>query len=84
MRRLAQNRRVPVAAPSYLAARGAPERIEDLAQHDCIVLRENDRDYGLTTVAVRGGPSRAEHVVWSPRGLSPAAAAFLALLDVPA
>lgn len=39
---------------------------------------------GVTTVAVRGGPCRAEHVVWSRRGLSPAASAFLALLGVEA
>ncbi len=39
---------------------------------------------GVTTVAVRGGPCRAEHVVWSRRGLSPAASAFLALLSVEA
>nr|WP_281366671.1 LysR substrate-binding domain-containing protein [Nocardioides thalensis] len=39
---------------------------------------------GVTTIAVRGGPSRAEHVVWSRRGPSPAAAAFLARLGVAA
>ncbi|MEV1246236.1 LysR substrate-binding domain-containing protein [Nonomuraea sp. NPDC050022] len=47
MRRLAENRRVPCAAPSYLDRRGAPTGIEDLAQHDCIVLRENEGDYAL-------------------------------------
>ncbi|WP_236794453.1 LysR family transcriptional regulator [Amycolatopsis sp. GM8] len=47
MRRLAKNRRVPCAAPSYLAQRGMPERIEDLADHDCIVLRENEGGYAL-------------------------------------
>lgn len=29
------------AAPSYLAAHGAPERIEDLARHRCIAMRSN-------------------------------------------
>ncbi|MGA5504954.1 LysR family transcriptional regulator [Streptomyces umbrinus] len=47
MRRLAENRRVPCAAPSYLDRRGAPTRVEDLAQHDCIVLRENESDFAL-------------------------------------
>lgn len=47
MRRLAKNRRVPCAAPSYLARRGTPARVEDLAHHDCIVLRENEGDYAL-------------------------------------
>src|SRR5690606_25874719 len=27
------------AAPRYLERRGAPERVEDLAQHDCVVFR---------------------------------------------
>ncbi|WP_410641751.1 LysR family transcriptional regulator [Amycolatopsis sp. lyj-346] len=47
MRRLARNRRVPCAAPSYVERRGVPERIEDLADHDCIVLRENESDFAL-------------------------------------
>ncbi|MEU5704177.1 LysR family transcriptional regulator [Streptomyces aurantiacus] len=47
MRRLAENRRVPCAAPSYLERHGAPTRVEDLARHDCIVLRENEADYAL-------------------------------------
>ncbi|BFO18617.1 hypothetical protein SHKM778_50050 [Streptomyces sp. KM77-8] len=53
MRRLALNRRVPCAAPSYLARRGTPERVEDLADHDCIVLRENE---GTTPSGVSGRP----------------------------
>ncbi|THC47407.1 LysR family transcriptional regulator [Streptomyces sp. A1499] len=47
MRRLARNRRMPCAAPSYLAERGTPSRIEDLADHDCIVLREKESDFAL-------------------------------------
>ncbi|MEU3792337.1 LysR substrate-binding domain-containing protein [Streptomyces fructofermentans] len=47
MRRLAENRRVPCAAPSYLDRRGAPTRVEELADHDCIVLRENEGDFAL-------------------------------------
>lgn len=47
MRRLAENRRVPCAAPSYLERRGTPERVEDLADHDCIVLRENEGDFAV-------------------------------------
>ncbi|QKV73677.1 LysR substrate-binding domain-containing protein [Amycolatopsis sp. Hca4] len=47
MRRLARNRRVPCAAPSYVERRGAPERIEDLTAHDCIVLRENEGDFAV-------------------------------------
>jgi DNA-binding transcriptional LysR family regulator len=47
MRRLARNRRVPCAAPSYVERRGTPERVEELADHDCIVLRENEGDFAL-------------------------------------
>jgi DNA-binding transcriptional LysR family regulator len=47
LRRLAENRRVPCAAPAYLASRGAPASVEDLAHHDCIVLRENESDFAL-------------------------------------
>jgi DNA-binding transcriptional LysR family regulator len=37
-RKLAENRRVLCAAPSYVAAHGAPEHPSDLARFDCIVL----------------------------------------------
>jgi DNA-binding transcriptional LysR family regulator len=40
-RRLASNQRVLVAAPAYLRRRGAPQALEDLAAHDCLVVREN-------------------------------------------
>ncbi len=36
--RLADNRRVVVASPAYLARCGAPVRPEDLARHDCLSL----------------------------------------------
>ena len=39
---------------------------------------------GVVTVPVVGGPSRVEHLVWSAAGLTPAAAAFLDVLGVPA
>ncbi|MBC5785834.1 LysR family transcriptional regulator [Ramlibacter sp. USB13] len=42
-RRLARNQRVLVAAPSYLRERGTPATLEDLAAHDCLVVRENER-----------------------------------------
>ena len=40
-RRLAPNQRVLVAAPGYLAKRGAPHTLNALAEHDCLVVREN-------------------------------------------
>ena len=42
-RRLARNQRVLVAAPAYLERRGTPTSLEELAAHDCLVVRENER-----------------------------------------
>lgn len=45
---LGENRRVVCAAPAYLAAHGTPTHPNDLAHHDCIVMRfgQNiDRDW---------------------------------------
>lgn len=39
---------------------------------------------GVTTVEVTDAPARVEHVIWSRAGLTPAATAFLAVLDIPA
>lgn len=44
-RKIASNRRVLCAAPAYLAARSAPLMPHDLSEHDCIVIRENDRAF---------------------------------------
>jgi LysR family transcriptional regulator, transcriptional activator for dmlA len=41
-RKLAHNRRVVVAAPSYLRQHGTPQAPEDLTQHRCLVVREFD------------------------------------------
>ncbi|PXY18824.1 LysR family transcriptional regulator [Prauserella muralis] len=56
MRRLARNRRVPCAAPSYLDRKGVPGQVEDLADHDCIVLRENEGDFDLWRFGDEGNP----------------------------
>lgn len=40
-RRLARNQRVLVASPSYIERRGLPQKLQDLAQHACLVVREN-------------------------------------------
>lgn len=47
LRRLHANRKVLVASPAYLARRGTPRQVGDLAEHDCIVLKENGADYAL-------------------------------------
>jgi DNA-binding transcriptional LysR family regulator len=44
---LAPNSRFICAAPSYLERRPAPKEPKELAEHDCIVLRENNEDVSL-------------------------------------
>ncbi len=44
-RKLADSSRVVVAAPSYLARRGAPATPADLAQHDCLVYTSGARAF---------------------------------------
>ncbi|MDB5798881.1 MAG: LysR family transcriptional regulator [Paucimonas sp.] len=46
--KLANNRRVAVAAPSYLAAYGMPARPEDLAQHNCLTMGNDGSQRGWT------------------------------------
>ncbi|WP_322880714.1 LysR family transcriptional regulator [Pandoraea sputorum] len=45
-RRIAANRRLVCASPKYLARHGVPKAPDDLRNHLCIVLRENDTAYG--------------------------------------
>ncbi len=62
-RRLGANRRLLCAAPAYLARHGTPQVPRELAQHNCIGIRQGDEAYGIwhltaarrtETVKVRG------------------------------
>lgn len=46
-RRLASNRRHLCASPSYLERHGTPRTLDDLARHQCIVVRRDDTPYGI-------------------------------------
>ncbi|MFC5523182.1 LysR family transcriptional regulator [Polaromonas jejuensis] len=46
-RRIAPNRRLLCAAPSYLAKHGTPKVPHDLTRHDCIGIRQGDEAYGI-------------------------------------
>ena len=46
-RKLAPNRRLLCAAPSYLARHGTPRVPNDLGRHDCIGIRQGDEAYGI-------------------------------------
>lgn len=54
---IAPNRRLLCAAPGYLRRRGTPSAPEDLAEHECITLRENNEDLSLWKF-MRGQTSR--------------------------
>jgi DNA-binding transcriptional LysR family regulator len=65
-RKIASNRRLLCASPLYLDRKGAPVTPNELARHDCIVIREDDAAYGVwhlssgrrqETVKVRGALS---------------------------
>ncbi|TMU79510.1 LysR family transcriptional regulator [Pseudomonas fluorescens] len=44
---LASNRRVLCAAPGYLQRRGTPQTLDELQQHDCLVIKERDNAFGI-------------------------------------
>jgi LysR family transcriptional activator of dmlA len=46
-RKLAPNHRVLCASPSYLARRGMPRSLAELASHDCLVIKERDHPFGV-------------------------------------
>lgn len=46
-RRLASNHRLLCAAPAYLEKHGVPKVLADLANHDCLVIKERDHPFGV-------------------------------------
>lgn len=65
-KRIAANRRLICASAAYLKQRGIPKTPHELAQHDCIGIRQGDEAYGIwhltsgqktETVKVRGSMS---------------------------
>lgn len=79
-RRIAANRRLLCASPTYLQAFGRPETPKDLMRHNCIVLRQNDAAFGVwrlsrgkqsESIKVRGSLSTNEGEValnWALEG----------------
>ncbi|CCH07135.1 LysR family transcriptional regulator [Achromobacter xylosoxidans] len=58
-RRVLSNRRFLCAAPRYLAHHGTPASLRDLADHQCIIHRQNEDAYGVWRFTREG---RAETV----------------------
>jgi DNA-binding transcriptional LysR family regulator len=62
-KRIAPNRRLLCAAPSYLSRRGMPKAPGDLARHNCISIRQGGEAYGVwRLVASRARNPEAEAV----------------------
>ncbi len=57
--RIASNRRILVAAPSYLKRRGEPKLLADLAEHECLLYREREQAFGTWRLM---GPKGVEAV----------------------
>lgn len=49
-RRIATNHRLLCAAPNYLSRYGQPATPDELARHECIVIREGDTAFGTWTL----------------------------------
>ncbi|BCW89897.1 HTH-type transcriptional regulator DmlR [Alphaproteobacteria bacterium SO-S41] len=64
-RKLGESRILTVASPDYIARRGAPKRVEDLAGHDCLAFNFHRQ--------VRTWPFRGRDgaiVSWTPRAMA--------------
>lgn len=54
-RKLMANHRILCAAPSYLARRGTPATLRDLAGHDCLAIKERDHPLGVWRLRGKNG-----------------------------
>jgi DNA-binding transcriptional LysR family regulator len=62
-RHIAANRRLLCASPAYLARHGTPKAPRDLAQHNCIAIRQGEEAYGVWRLASgRGRQAQTESV----------------------
>ena len=62
-RRIAPNRRLLCAAPAYLARHGVPRTPNELAQHQCIGIRQGEEAYGLWRLASGRGRGAASEAI---------------------
>jgi len=59
-RKLASNQRVVVAAPAYIRKHGLPGSPAELAKHNCLIARENERQFDIWNLQpVRGTRGKA-------------------------
>ncbi|MGY0196210.1 LysR family transcriptional regulator [Leptothrix sp. BB-4] len=54
---IVRNARVLCAAPSYIARRGLPQTLAELAGHDCLLYRERHQTFGVWRLQGPDGPA---------------------------
>lgn len=54
-KKLFGNQRILAAAPSYLAEYGTPKKLSELAQHQCLVIKERDHPFGIWRLNHKNG-----------------------------
>jgi LysR family transcriptional regulator, transcriptional activator for dmlA len=59
---LAKNERVLVASPDYVKANGRPRSLEDLRQHNCLIVRESDAPSGTWLLSKEGERAPAQAI----------------------
>lgn len=57
--RMLESRRILCASPAYLAQRGHPKSVTELAEHECLLYRERDQPFGIWRLT---GPKGIESV----------------------
>jgi len=62
-KRLADNRRLLCAAPSYLARHGVPKVPHDLTRHNCIGIRQGEEAYGVWRLSTGRGRQASTETV---------------------
>ena len=62
-RHIAPNRRLLCASPGYLAKHGTPKAPHDLAQHNCIGIRQGEEAYGVWRLSSGRGRHAASESV---------------------
>ena len=62
-KRLADNRRLLCAAPSYLARHGVPKVPHDLTRHNCIGIRQGEEAYGVWRLSTGKGRQTSTETV---------------------
>lgn len=53
-KQLARNHRILCAAPAYIEQHGFPKHIDDLLQHNCLIIKERDHPVGIWELSKNG------------------------------